>query len=279
MTTEDLQILLTNDDGIDSPGLAALQRALSSIGSVTVVAPAAGQSGIGRAVSVGRDRGHGERGEDGVDVTTGQFSCTIPYRENDLGYAVEGTPCDCVVLGIHALDGTPDVVVTGCNPGPNVGADTLSRSGTTSAAMEAAYAGVPAVASSINTVNYDQRITEETFERNTSVVAELVERTLGAGVFEEIDYVNVNGPRPDRPIESVEVTRPTPNYGMDASFSAGQFRLHFDLLERFEYGEEVDPPGSDLRAVAEGRVSISPLLLRNERPETEGVESIADELV
>ena len=279
MTNDDLRIVLTNDDGIESPGLVALYERLSSLGDVTTIAPMAEQSGIGRAVSVGRGRGHQDRDEDGVDVTAGRFSCTIPHHKHDLGYAVEGTPCDCVMIGIHALKKPPDIVVAGCNPGPNVGRDTLSRSGTTSSAMEAAYASVPAVATSVNTVSYERKITKEIFERNARLVTDLVRQALNAGIFEEVDYLNVNGPRPDRPVKSIEMTQPTPKYGMGAELTEGEFRIRFDSLERFERAKRVDPPGSDLRAVVEGRVSISPLRLPADYQRSERLRNVIEEIV
>lgn len=110
-------------------------------------------------------------------------------------------------------------------------------------------------------------------------MADLVERTLDAGAFEEIDYLNVNSPRPDRPIKTIEVTRPTPKYGMDAEVADDEFRLRFDSLERFGYGEQVDPPGSDLRAVAEGRISISPLDFPADYQRSDRLGAVVDELV
>lgn len=125
MTNHDPNIVLTNDDGIDSPGLAALHRSLSAIGEATVFVQATGKSGNGRTVSMGWERDHEQRGAGGVDVIAGRFACAIPHRAHDLGYAIEGTPCDCVALSVHGFEDPPNVVVSGCNPGPNVGADTL----------------------------------------------------------------------------------------------------------------------------------------------------------
>jgi len=102
MTTE---ILLTNDDGIDAVGIRALADALSRDYDVTVVAPASNQSGVGGARS--------------------WWDTTVEYTETDAGYAVEGTPADCVAVADVALGLDPDVVVSGCNHGPNIGAHIL----------------------------------------------------------------------------------------------------------------------------------------------------------
>jgi len=118
-----MRVLLTNDDGVDSPGLDALRDALSTLGKVTVVAPATDQSGVGRA----RSR-------------------TVGITDHDDAIAVAGTPADCVAYGLRGLDHEFDLVVSGCNHGPSIGAYVLGRSGTVGAAMEAGFLGVPAVA-------------------------------------------------------------------------------------------------------------------------------------
>lgn len=120
------RVLLTNDDGIDAVGLRALYDGLSADYDVVTVAPTGDRSSAGRALS------------DGVDIA-----------DHELGYAVDGTPVDCVVAGLDALVPDADVVVAGCNKGANLGAYTLGRSGTVSAAVEAAFFDVPAVATSM----------------------------------------------------------------------------------------------------------------------------------
>ncbi|WP_424013448.1 5'/3'-nucleotidase SurE [Halorubrum xinjiangense] len=123
------EILLTNDDGIDAVGIRALADALSRDYDVTVVAPATNQSGVGGARS--------------------WWETTVDYTETDRGYAVEGTPADCVAVADVALGLDPDVVVSGCNHGPNIGAHILGQSGTVGAAMEASFLGTPAIAVSL----------------------------------------------------------------------------------------------------------------------------------
>ena len=124
------RILVTNDDGVRSPGLRALAEALVPLGDVTVVAPAGETSAIGHALTLQR-----------------------PLRLDDLGerwYAVDGTPTDCVNVAIvHVLGGPPDLVVSGINLGLNLG-DDVTYSGTVSAALEGALFGVPAVAVSVD---------------------------------------------------------------------------------------------------------------------------------
>ena len=134
-----MKILVTNDDGIHAPGINALADALRNLGQVAVVAPDRERSAIGHALTLHH-----------------------PLRAVKLGpgrYAVDGTPTDCVNLGIHSLlEFKPDIVVSGIiNHGGNLG-DDVTYSGTVSAAMEATLMGIPAFAVSLVTsgdgVNY-----------------------------------------------------------------------------------------------------------------------------
>ncbi len=129
-----MNILLTNDDGIQAPGLRAIYRALVEAGhAVHVVAPATEQSAVGHAVTIAMPLTVKEFHEDGFE-----------------GLAVTGTPVDCVKLGLNELlPCTPELVVSGINAGANVGVDIL-YSGTVSAATEGALAGRPSLA-----VSYD----------------------------------------------------------------------------------------------------------------------------
>ncbi len=122
-------ILVTNDDGYDAPGLHALATACAALGEVAVVAPDANRSGVGRGISLGRPL---------------RARVRAPLR-----WAVDGTPVDCVYLGVHTLLGRrPDLVVSGINRGPNL-ADDVGYSGTVAGAMEAAIVGIPAIAFSL----------------------------------------------------------------------------------------------------------------------------------
>jgi len=126
-----MHILLTNDDGIDAPGLAALYNELTALGRVTVVAPSVARSGAGHSITLER----------------------IVYRPIDepgrfAGYCVEGTPADCVKLALDHLvapNDPVDLVVAGLNHGANLGRH-VYYSGTVAAAMEGAFHGLPAVA-------------------------------------------------------------------------------------------------------------------------------------
>jgi len=128
-----LNILVSNDDGIDSPGIYALVKTLKEIGEVTVVAPLKEQSAVGHAITMQ------------VPLRV------IKYHKNGefFGYAVDGTPADCVKMGIKNIMKTPpDIVISGINHGSNT-AINIIYSGTVSAAREAAIMDIPSIAISL----------------------------------------------------------------------------------------------------------------------------------
>jgi 5'-nucleotidase len=253
-----MDILLTNDDGIDGAGLRALYDGLSELGDVLVVAPAEDQSAAGRALS------------DEVAV-----------EERDIGYAVSGTPADCVVAGLEAIGPYPELVVSGCNRGANLGAYVLGRSGTVSAAVEAAFFGVPAIAVSlylpVGTVDVSAVDVERAdYENAVRATAYLVEHALGAGVFETAEYLNVNAPVPDCEPAPMTITRPSHGHAMDAVREAdGQVTLHDRIWERMRSGEVDEPPGTDRRAVLDGEVSVSPLTAPHTTEHHEALDALA----
>jgi 5'-nucleotidase len=134
-----MNILVTNDDGIDSPGIYALVQELRKIGTVHVVAPDRQQSAVGHAVTV-----------------SSPLRATPFHREGAMfGYAVTGTPADCVKLGASTLlEQRPDLLVSGINHGANTSINIL-YSGTVSAATEGMMMGIPSMAVSLTSFDYD----------------------------------------------------------------------------------------------------------------------------
>ncbi len=136
------QILLTNDDGIASPGLWAAAKALSALGYVTVSAPREQHSGAGRSVPAWSD---GEVKPTQLMIGNDEWTC----------YAMGGSPAQSVLMGIfHVLKRKPDLVVSGINYGENPATD-ITLSGTVGAALEAAASGIPALAVSLQLDNED----------------------------------------------------------------------------------------------------------------------------
>jgi 5'-nucleotidase len=149
-------ILLTNDDGIYAPGLAAIEHALSRLGEVYVVAPASEQSGVGHSIT---------------------YLSPLTAKETHVdgkhwGWAVEGTPADCVKLGVSEfLPRRPDLIVSGINGGLNAGINVL-YSGTMAAAIEGAFFGIPSVAVSLEFAE------NAPFEQAAELAVRVIERTL-----------------------------------------------------------------------------------------------------
>ncbi len=126
-------ILLTNDDGIQAPGIVAMYRELTALGDVIVVAPETAQSATGH----------------GITLTAPLLTSKVTIENGFTGTAVDGRPADCVKLAIsQLLHRQPDLVVSGINAGANVGINVI-YSGTIAAAIEAAFLGVPSIATSL----------------------------------------------------------------------------------------------------------------------------------
>ena len=239
-----MHVLLTNDDGIESTGLQVLYDALDDIGEVAVVAPADDQSAVGRTLSN-----------------------RVTVEEHELGYAVVGTPADCVVVGVGSLCPGVDLVVSGCNQGANLGEYVLGRSGTVSAAVEATFFDVPAIAVSLyipgGDIDFREYAAREAeYDEAVRATTHLVDNATGNGVFDHADYLNVNAPIPARSTGergAMETTHPSTVYEMDAVRDGSTITLSDHIWQRMDKGEVPDPEGTDRRAVVEGRVSVSPL--------------------
>jgi len=178
-------ILITNDDGIGAPGIHALYQALKSIGDLFVVAPSDERSAVGHAITL----------SDPLRVWKTNF------HETFFGYAVNGTPADCVKIGYWAiLKKKPDVLVSGINLGPNTGINTI-YSGTVSAATEGAMLGVPSFAISLGTY------TDPDFSYAAKFAVKMVDILLGKTLPDGV-YLNINVPAcPENEIKGVAITR------------------------------------------------------------------------
>jgi 5'-nucleotidase len=230
--------LLTNDDGIYAKGLSALHQELSKDADCLIVAPEIEQSAVGHAITIFRPlmvrRAH----------KNGQF----------LGYAVAGTPADCVKIGIRELAGRPvDLVVSGINRGANVGINVL-YSGTVSAATEGAIMGVPSLAVSLDTHRDADFTCAARFARR--MAAFITQHPPAANVA-----INVNVPAlPEAQIKGIAVTRQGRTQATEC------FEKRTDPRENVYYwlaGEMKDPAcveaDSDVCALAEGKISITPI--------------------
>jgi 5'-nucleotidase len=232
-----MRILLSNDDGILAPGLAALRDVLLEMGEVAVVAPASVQSAAGHGITVGAP----------LAVRR------IHVQGAFFGHAVEGRPADCVKLAItHLLDAPPDLVVSGLNDGANV-ATNVFYSGTVAAAAEGALLGFPAIAVSM------ERGEEPDFGRASRLVLPIIRRLVENGLAGG-QLININLPAlaPGLP-KGVRVA-PQATRAMEDNFvrfAGPDGRDYFWLSEgRFKHA---DPAESDLDALNDGYIAITPL--------------------
>jgi 5'-nucleotidase len=234
-----MRILLTNDDGIHAPGLAALAKEMRELGEVTIVAPATEMSAVGHAITL----------SDPIRVW--------PFSRNEkpFGYAVRGTPADCVKIAFWALlkdQPKPDLLVSGINLGSNTGINII-YSGTVSAATEGAILRIPSFAISLTTFQNPNFNFAARFARKLGRI--VVKHGLPDGV-----YLNVNIPAlPPEQIKGVVVTR----QGM--ALYEEKFERRQDPHNRSYYwltGSKLDiekDPDVDDRAILDGKVSITPV--------------------
>ncbi|SEO80120.1 5'-nucleotidase /3'-nucleotidase /exopolyphosphatase [Halogranum amylolyticum] len=252
------RILLTNDDGIESVGFRALYDVLDEVADVTAVAPADDKSAVGRAMS------H-----------------EAAVEEHELGYAIHGTPADCTVAGLEALCPDTDLVVAGCNKGANLGAYVLGRSGTVSAAVEAAFFDVPAMAVSLyvpgGTGEWHEKATDPgDYREATDAAVFLAEHAVDAGVFEQADYLNVNAPMPGDDPAEMAITAPSTLYDMTAEHENATVRLVDRIWDRMRDDDLPDPEGTDRRAIVDGKVSVSPLTAPHTTEHHESLDALAE---
>ncbi|MEN3026772.1 MAG: 5'/3'-nucleotidase SurE [Chlorobiota bacterium] len=233
-----MRILVTNDDGIEAPGLHALADALRPLGEVVIVAPDRQQSAVGHA------------------VTVSEPLRVVPFRldGHSVGYAVNGTPADCVKLAVTTLlPWRPDVVASGINHGRNTAVNIL-YSGTVSAATEGTLLGIPSIAFSLDAYEL-----EADFSAAAFVARYLVEHLPRLGLPPGT-LLNVNIPAlPLERIRGIRITRQGTSvwrdwyerrrdpWGREYFWLAGEYLL-----------ADSDPDADDV-ALTQGYVSVTPI--------------------
>lgn len=243
-----MRILITNDDGINAPGLEVLEAIAAEIagpdGEVWIVAPAFEQSGVGHCISYTHP--------------------TMLSKFGDRRFATEGSPADCVLAALYQVmkDTPPDLVLSGVNRGNNA-AENVLYSGTIGATMEAALQGLPAIALS-QFYGPENNALDNPFEAAVVHGAECVRRILKDGIWDKEDYrifYNVNFPPiPANAVKGFRVTtqgwRKETNMGVEGhkSPSGRMFLWVKGGPQHHPTGE-----GTDVTANLEGYVSITPL--------------------
>lgn len=234
-------ILLTNDDGIYAPGLAALEQELLRLGEVVVVAPSTEQSGVGHSITYL------------TPLIVKEVFESDNSADRRRGWAVDGSPADCVKIGVHQLcPHAPDLVVSGINNGLNAGIN-VHYSGTVAAAIEGAFFGITSVAVSLEFAEHAR------FDKAAQLAGRVIAQILEKKGPEPLLY-NVNIPTkaldgaPDVCVVPMNVTR-----------YSDRFEKRQDPWGRSYYwltgGPAPATPGheTDLTALAQGKVTVTPL--------------------
>jgi 5'-nucleotidase len=232
MTSDKPRILITNDDGIHSEGIAALQEAMATIGDVLVVAPESEQSGASHSLTLSRP---------------------LRIRNiDDRHWTVDGTPTDCITIALNQilpLELRPQICVSGINHGPNLG-DDASYSGTVAGAMESTILGVTGIAFSLDATRSPD------FTEAARVAREVVTKALNDRLPDGI-LLNVNVPKGTP--RGLRITR--------QGFKSARpvISEHIDPRGKLYYwiGEERNgfraEGGTDFEAIDEGYVSVTPM--------------------
>lgn len=233
-----MRILVTNDDGIDSPGIYALVHALKPLGEIIVVAPDRQQSAVGHALTV-----------------SSPLRCTPFHRNGEMfGYAIDGTPSDCVKFAISTLlPDKPDIIVSGINHGANTSINVL-YSGTVSAATEGMLMGIKSMAVSLLSFSH---------EADMSVAAHfarLVAEKLPTLDLPEDTILNVNVPTiPMEEIKGIKITRQSTSEWHDHYERRTDPMGHDYFWIKGTYITNDDRPDADDVALKDGYVSITPI--------------------
>ena len=240
MKRKNVNILITNDDGIHSEGILTLKTAMEAVGNVHVVAPDRPRSASGHSITLHKP----------LRVTK------VKLPDGSTGYATSGTPSDCVTLGILDVVGDKvDLVVSGINWGPNLGWD-LTYSGTVSAAMEAVISGVPGLAMSV--ASYEEGVSFDAAAQFAAYISRMMlEHPLPPDTL-----INVNVPNlPLAQINGIEVTR------QGRRRYSGRVEKRIDPNGRAYYwigGDAIVDDleeGTDVKAIADDKISITPVHL------------------
>ena len=243
-----MRILLTNDDGIDAPGIVALYDALQGLGEIVPIAPLTVQSATSH----------------GITYTSPLMVHDVEVNERMHGTAVDGRPADCVKLALRELwtqrfgpDTRPDITISGMNAGANVGINII-YSGTVAAAVESAFLGVPAIAVSLHLGDRSK----VHYARGAQIARTAIDRILEHDL-EPHSVINVNVPRtesPDAPVPELRVVEMNAAPGTDRY---DRRESPFGQVYYWAAGGGMDfthtAPESDVEALLERFITVTPL--------------------
>jgi 5'-nucleotidase len=232
-----MKLLLTNDDGIYAKGLHAVYEAFSVKYDVTVIAPDREKSAVGH----------------GITLNKPLRATPTSLNGNIFGYALNGTPADCIKLGVlEILDQKPDMVISGINPGANVGVN-INYSGTVAAAKEATLYGILAMAVSMK--GFDDFQYQEAAEFTLYLADKLMNKGLPKGTFLNVNF-------PDIPFRQIQGVRFSPQ---DVSFYPESISKRFDpknipyYWHTCDFNDFADNDNVDRSALYHNYITITPI--------------------
>ena len=229
-----MQILLTNDDGIFAPGLAAIYKELVKMGDVTVVAPADSRSGASHSITY-----HHPLVCNKVDIN-GQFT----------GFSVQGSPADCVKLAVMQLhDGPIDLLVAGINQGANAGIN-VYYSGTVAAAMEGALLKIPAVAMSLS---FEEQMD---FEKAAHHCAKILKKLMPV---KKGDVININIPQLSKGEPKGVRVVPQSSKGFNEYYIRQKNEQGQTVFQLAGNSHRIDEAPTDTTSLEEGFITITAL--------------------
>jgi 5'-nucleotidase len=244
------RILLTNDDGIDSPALVPVASALGRLGSVSIVVPSTERSWVGKAIT-----------------RHDPLTVEVEVRDGLTISAVDGYPADCVQIGMHDdPEGAPDIVISGINVGYNHGQAFLMSSGTVGAAIESVLGGVPGVAVSAGIIGdwptWSAHAWSEDaipmWERLSVVAVDLIEVLLAWGFPTGAQLLSINLPEDATTGTERRITR-LARSAYDQLFSEQSDGTYRHAVE--DHRVIGDVSGTDIEAAYDGVIAITPLCL------------------
>ena len=253
-----MNILITNDDGIYAPGIYAIAKEALVYGNVFVVAPDSERSAIGHAITMHTPLKAKEMNFHGLDDVK--------------AYAVNGTPADCVKLAVEAIlkDIDIDIVISGINNGSNLGTDVV-YSGTVSAAMEGLILSKPSIA-----ISYDGRdISPDEYKRVAEKAMEFIQKNIESDSMFKDTVTNINFPNMNgKEIKGYKLTRLGIRKYENAFEERRDPRGNIYYWMGGSIRSMIQDPSSDISAVEQGYVSITPL--KSDLTNYEKMEKIAD---
>jgi 5'-nucleotidase len=239
------RVILVNDDGINSPGLQALVPLFSNDFQLTIVAPPAQQSWIGKASSYHKSMSYEERTVNGVQI-----------------FILEGTPADCAMAGIyHLCDEKPDLIISGINVGANIGDSYILSSGTVGGALEGSLAGILSIAVGVEFSHETIKQMEfsptekdvECFSFAARFTKRMAKFLTENEVPQNMKLVNLNFHESAGETSQVSVTVPDRyNYGSFLEKKQGCF-YHSGAEKNFSSVS----PGTDMAAIRDGKISVT----------------------